>query len=679
MIGTAHARERSSPARAIAQPGRNCWRVDRADRFYCIQDAADHFRLVREALLSARHSVFILGWDIYSGVDLLPGSAASDAPTQLDELLAFITRRRKQLRCYVLIWDYAALYTLERDPFSRWKVRWKAPRNVRFGFDDRHPVGGSHHQKIVVVDDHLAFSGGIDLTSHRWDTCAHRVEEPARVSAGKPYEPYHEVQALMTGPAAMSLATLARDRWRALGEKRLPRFAPSGHDLWPRDIEPDITDVDVAIARTMPELETDPAIRECETLFLDSIAAAKQSIYIESQYFTSETLGDALAARLQEVNGPEIVVVSPKECHGWIEQNTMGVFRAKVFRTLLAADTFGRLRLVYPAASRSQDVSTFIHSKVMIVDDEFARIGSANFSRRSLGVDTECDVAVEACGHSRVQAGIRRIRNRLLAEHLGMSAADAARELEKSGSMRELIDRREHGDHTLLRVDVPPEPETPPSEALRDVADPAEPIVATSLVAGIVPPVDSGKSRPRPGLALITNVVLFPPSLMALAAGAWLGTLRGGLVALAGSLVMAAIGYAAGRALGSGGVQRWMSRRAYRSARQLGAQGVGGVLVLRLASVASAGSVHLLCGGARVPVLTYLLGTLIGLLPTAIAVAGVGNLVRYTLMYPTVSNLLLTVGAALLLVTAAALIRTLLLIRRFAPILASHRTQAEFG
>jgi uncharacterized membrane protein YdjX (TVP38/TMEM64 family) len=483
----------------------------------------------------------------------------------------------------------------------------------------------------------------------------------------------------MSGPAALSLATLARDRWRALGEKRLPRFAPSGQDLWPRDIEPDITDVDVAISRTVPELETDPAIRECETLFLDSIAAATQSIYIESQYFTNEQLGDALAARLREVNGPEIVVVSPKECHGWMEQNTMGVFRAKVFRNLLAADTFGRLRLVYPAASRSQDVPTFIHSKVMVVDDELARIGSANFSRRSMGVDTECDVAIEAHGDPRVQAGIRRIRDRLLGEHLGLSVDDVARELERTGSMRELIDQREHADRTLLRVDVPPEPETPPSEALREVADPAEPIVATSLVAGVVPPVDSGTGRPRPLLALITNVVLFPPSLMALAAGVWLGTLRGALMALLGSLIMALIGYAAGRALGPNRIQRWMSRRAYRSARQLGAQGVGGVLVLRLASVASAGSIHLLCGGGRVPVSTYIVGTLIGLVPTVFAGAGLGNLMRYTLIVPTVSNLLLTVGAALLVVTAAALMRTLLLIRRFAPILASHRTQAEFG
>ena len=135
-----------------------------------------------------------------------------------------MVRRRPRLRCYVLIWDYAALYTLERDPFARWRLGWRMPRQVRFSFDDHHPIGGSHHQKIVLVDDELAFCGGIDLTGHRWDTPAHRLDEPARVNAnGTPYEPYHEIQAMVDGPVAASLGALVRDRWRALGEKTRPR------------------------------------------------------------------------------------------------------------------------------------------------------------------------------------------------------------------------------------------------------------------------------------------------------------------------------------------------------------------------------------------------------------------------------------------------------------------------
>jgi len=468
--------ETLASAPTILRPGDNCWRVDRADRFSCVQDAADYFRFVRHAILHARDTIFILGWDIQSTLDLVPDGAADDAPTRLDELLKWVIRRRPQLACYVLIWDYAALYALEREPLTSWRLGWKMPKQVRFRFDDRHPIGGSHHQKIVVVDDVLAFCGGIDLTGHRWDTCAHRVEEPARINAtGSPYGPYHEVQAMVCGSAAASLGTLARRRWQALGEAPPPVApAPLGR-LWPDGVDPDLTDIDVAIARTVPALESEPGARECERLFVDSIASALQSIYIESQYFTNEPLGRALAARLREPEGPEILVVIPKECHGWLEQETMGALRDEVLRELIAADRWRRLRLVYPAASRAGDVSTFVHSKVMIVDDQFVRIGSANLSRRSMGVDSECDLAIEAGSNSAHRAGVLRIRDRLLGEHLGMSADAVGKEVRRLGSLRAVVDGRTDVDRTLCCVH-PGESTEPPPEILKAAADPEEPL-----------------------------------------------------------------------------------------------------------------------------------------------------------------------------------------------------------
>jgi phospholipase D1/2 len=471
-------------APTILRPGVNCWRVERTPRFYCIQDAADYFRLVRQAMLRAKHSIFTLGWDTAAAADLLPGEHPPDGPTTFKELVAFIARRNRDLRIQILTWDYASVYALERDPFARLKFQWGTPPNVTFAFDGHHATGGSHHQKIVVIDDALAFCGGIDLTGHRWDTCAHEVEEPRRVNVeGEPYEPYHEVGALGDGALAGALGELARERWRAIGVTDLPPVAPDdGRDLWPDGIEPDLRDVNVAISRTMPAVGDEPEIRECEALFVDSIAAARTSIYLESQYCTNDELGAALAARLREPDGPEVILVSPQECHGWLEQNTVGTFRAAVFRQLLDADTHGRLRLVYPAASVSQCVPVFVHSKVMIGDDTFLRIGSANFSRRSMSVDSECDLAVESAGDPAVEAGIRRVRHRLVGEHLGLGVDEAARAVSAAGSLRALIDRRASEDHTLARVEIPPLGDTP--EVVRDVADPAEPIdLATTLGA----------------------------------------------------------------------------------------------------------------------------------------------------------------------------------------------------
>jgi phosphatidylserine/phosphatidylglycerophosphate/cardiolipin synthase-like enzyme/uncharacterized membrane protein YdjX (TVP38/TMEM64 family) len=739
MTATAQSHRRAASSGApIVQAGRNCWKVDRANQFSCIQDAADYFKLVREALLAARRTVFILGWDIFANVDLLPAAAAPEgpipagpkgpalreAPTALDELLAFIVRRRPQLRCYILIWDYAALYTLERDPWSRWKLGWRTHRRVRFGFDDRHPVGGSHHQKVVVVDDSLAFCGGIDLTSHRWDTCAHRVTEPARVNAnGTPYAPYHDVQAMISGPAAASLGVLARDRWRALGEERLPPVAPLSDGLWLETVRPDLTDVDLAIARTIPGSDAQPAIRECETLFLDSIAAATRSIYLESQYVTNDDLAAALCTRLREPHGPEVVIVSPAECHGWLEQTTMGAFRYSVFRQLIAADIHTRLRLVYPSASRAKHVPTFVHSKVMIVDDTLVRIGSANFSRRSMGVDTECDVAVDVTGRTDARAGVRRIRDRLLAEHLGLATDAVSQDIDRAGSLRAFIDSRQFAERTLVRIDIPPEEETEPSDAARLIADPEEPIAFGPVLEELVPPADatSGLRRlPFPAIPLlvlaiavaaviwrpefrgiqaflsaapqmpavtwtivaaiaVAGLAFVPLEFMAIAAGMLLGGFRGGVATLLGSLIGAALGYALGRRIGAAGLPRWMSRRSYRSARQLGARGIIGVLALRLASVATSGSIHLVCGAGRVPFSTFMAGTLLAFVPATAVLAGLGALLRQTILEPSTRHVLLTIGGAILVTAGAAILRTLLLIRQFAPSVSGQRARAEFG
>ena len=541
---------------------------------------------------------------------------------------------------------------------------------------------------------------------------------------GKPYGPYHEVQAMVSGPVAASLGELARDRWRALGEERMPRVSPSTEDLWPREVTPDLTDVDVAIARTMPGSDAQTRVRECEALFLDSIAKAERSIYIESQYFTNEALANALAARLREPQGPEQVIVSPDDCHGWLEKSTMGAFRHEVFQTLLDADVHKRLRLVYPAASRAQNVPTFVHSKVMVVDDVLVRIGSANFSRRSMGVDTECDLAVEA-GDADDRAGIRHIRDRLLAEHLGLTPEDVQRRLQHDGSLCALVDSCADAEHTLVRIDLSA-PEAA-SETLRAVADPEEPMAFGPSVAELVPPADATNGlRPVPvpivpaivvtvvvaaialaavwrpelraiqhtlvaipewpsilliGVAafVVASLLLVPLELMTIAAGALLGARQGVEVAMLGSVAAAVLAYAVGRALGSARLAPLMSRRSYRSVRQLGARGTVGVLVLRLASVATAGSINLLCGAGRVPFVSFLPGTAIGLIPAIAALTGLGVLVRHTLLQPSIANGLMTVGAALALTACAAVLRTFLLIRQFAPSVSHHRERAEFG
>jgi hypothetical protein len=99
----------------------------------------------------------------------------------------------------------------------------------------------------------------------------------------------------------------------------------------------------VAIAVTAPDFPPHHGTHEVETLYLDMIARARRYIYIENQYFTSHSIGDALEQRLREPGGPEIVVVTRLLSHGWLEEHTMGVLRSKLVQRLRAAGHRGPL------------------------------------------------------------------------------------------------------------------------------------------------------------------------------------------------------------------------------------------------------------------------------------------------------------------------------------------------
>jgi len=417
-------------------------------------DAAAYFEALRAALARARRSIFILGWDVHSRVRL---GAGPDAP-ELAALLDETAERSPALRVYVLDWDYSVLLTGTREVASWLRLDWRSHHRVRFRLDGRHPVGACHHQKLVVVDDSVAFVGGLDLTAGRWDTPEHRAEDPRRVDpSGAPYPPFHDVQLAVDGEAARLLGALARERWRRAAGRaravRAPRRNERAHDAWPPALAPDFENVAVAIARTEPAYAGRPECREIEALYADSIASARRWIYLENQYLSSRAIGDALCASLARRDGPEILIVAPRQCSGWLEEQTMGLLRHRVVQRLLEADRHGRLRIRYPQLP-GDPLRVNVHAKLMIADDELLRVGSANLSNRSMGFDTECDVQIEAGGDAGHAHGVVSVLARLLAEHLGCDAATVSRALDETGSLFATVDRLGGGARRLAPLDV---------------------------------------------------------------------------------------------------------------------------------------------------------------------------------------------------------------------------------
>lgn len=473
----------NAPAESLLRAGRNCCAVARAGRVALLVDADAYFTAFYRAALRARRSITILGWDFNSQTrlhfDPLPEGAP---PALLGEFLNHLVRRNHRLRVNVLDWDYPMVYGTDREFPPLYGFGWKPARRVRLRYDDTHPVGGSQHQKIVLIDDAVAFVGGIDLALNRWDNPAHAPHDPRRTAYGKPYPPVHDLMVALDGEAARALAAIARERWRlATGNELKPVHAD--HDPWPSALVPDLTAVDVGIARTMPARSERPAVREVEQLYLDMIAAARREIYIENQYFTAPRIAAALERRLAEPEGPEVVLVLRLLSHGWLEEHTMHVLRSGLIRQVRKADRYARFRAYYPhIPGLPEGWCLDVHSKAMVVDDRHLRVGSANLCSRSMGVDTECDVLIQALGEARVAAAIGGFRNRLLAEHLGVTVETFGQALAKAGSLRGAIAALQCDQRSLRELDHMNEwPKAIVS--LAAVADPDEPIALDMLRA----------------------------------------------------------------------------------------------------------------------------------------------------------------------------------------------------
>jgi phosphatidylserine/phosphatidylglycerophosphate/cardiolipin synthase-like enzyme len=458
LSSTAGARgSRHAPAAAaqrILAPGRNCWRIAHAERAAVLIDASSYYARLEQALGRARRSILIVGWDFDGRIRLCPEH--EDCPP-LGDFLRTLVEGRPELQIHILVWSLAVVHAPSAPIPLLAGAPWQSHPRISLRLDHRHPFYAAHHQKIVCIDDALAFVGGIDLTVRRWDTCGHREADRHRTDpGGHPYRPVHDVQMMVDGAVAGALSELARQRWgQAAGEELVP--ASSATRFWPDDLAPDFVDVPVAIGRTAPELADGAAVHEVMALTADMLAAARRSIYIETQYFTARFVRDALEKSLAAATGPEIVVVVTRASSGILERFVMGKNRDRMVRRLRRVDRHGRLRVFHalvPGSSGPCDVH--MHAKVLIIDDTILRIGSSNLNNRSAGLDTECDLAIEA--HDRpMRRAIARIRERLLAEHLDVTAEAVASAVAGQGSLIrgiEKLNRNRRGLAPLADCDV---------------------------------------------------------------------------------------------------------------------------------------------------------------------------------------------------------------------------------
>ena len=372
--------------------------------------------------------------------------------------------------------------------------------------------------------------------------------------------------------------------------------------------------------------------------------------------------------------------------------------------SLRKADESGRFETYYPDTSGLQEGTCIdVHSKLAVIDDRWLRIGSANLSNRSMGVDTECDVTLAAEGEAETGA-VRAFRDLLLSEHLGVSPDRLRAELSAQGSMHAAIRALQGGPRSLKRLEDAQEPTG--TDALAAVADPEQPISLDGLIEFFSP--DTKKSRSGPAWAKIVPVAagflalflawrytplaewvtaervmgwarasagvswsplaviaayvptaftMFPRPLLTLFAAVAYGPYAGFAISMAGIALSAAAAYFTGRAVSRDTVRRIAGKRLNRTSEALRRRGLVAAIAVSIAPVAPFVVVGMVAGAVRLRFWHYLLGTLIGMLPGTIVTTFFGNQIAEALEDPSRINYWLVAAAVLVLVALAVSVR----------------------
>ncbi len=364
---------------------------------------------IERAISAAQRHVHIAGWSITPDFALTRGHE----PAVVKALLAEMAR---QVDVRVLLWAGAPVPIMRparRDVHAARDALVRGSR-VRVALDTREHLIHCHHEKIVVVDDEVAFVGGIDLTNSdgdRYDLQDH----PYRRKLG-----WHDLAFRIRGPLVADVAGHFVARWHEVTGEQLPR--PSTPDP--------AGEVEAQFVRTVPEkvysFAPQGEFRILES-YLRAISSAEKLIYIENQFLWAPEIVWLLAEKLRQPPHPDfrLVVILPSKANQG-EEDTRGMLQL-----LEDADGgAGRFAASTISALESDEVErVYVHAKVAVVDDHWLTIGSANLNGRGLFNDTEANVV------TRDARLARETRLRLWSEHLGRPIE------ELDGEPAEVIDR----------------------------------------------------------------------------------------------------------------------------------------------------------------------------------------------------------------------------------------------
>jgi phosphatidylserine/phosphatidylglycerophosphate/cardiolipin synthase-like enzyme len=381
--------------RALDPPGDGLWAAgDPPPRAGCalevLIDGEEALARIADELRRAESHVHLAGW-------FFTPSFRLGHDVVLRELLAELAER---VAVRVLAWAGAPLPLFHPSRGEVRKMRDELIRGTRIecALDDRERPMHCHHEKLVIVDDRVAFVGGIDLTTLGGDRLDSRGH-PARGSLG-----WHDATTRLEGPVVADVADHFRLRWREVTGAALPTAEPP----MPAG------ELTVQTLRTVPE-KIYRALPRGEFRILESyvraLRSAEKLVYLESQFLWSPELVAILARKLRRPPTEDfrLVVLLPAKPKSGADET-----RGQLGVLAEADGGAGRLLActLYQRGDDGRVRPVYVHAKIGIVDDRWLTIGSANLNEHSLFNDTEFNVV--CCDPDLV----RETRLRLWSEHL---------------------------------------------------------------------------------------------------------------------------------------------------------------------------------------------------------------------------------------------------------------------
>ena len=659
---------------------KNSWTIRPGNEAWLYSDAAHYFRAFANACSQAEETILIAGWDFHSSTVLTHRKRRGLPPkkVKLGRFLRKLVRQNPKLHIFILTWDFAPFFILERERLQSFNRGWRKHPRIHFHMDDAHPISASQHQKFVVVDSSIAFIGGLDLTIRRWDENAHSSESPLRVdSFGEAYGAFHDYQLGVTGPVAADFVTLFSERWHNATAEHLPKFGLEPHhrpNPLPTDTAVSFLNAQIAFSRTLPAFREQREVTEIAATYMALIQGAQHFILIENQYLTAHSIVNVLSERLKEEKGPEVVIILPEKAGGWLEIKTMGVLQDLALKRLRESDRHNRLRIYFPfdRARAVLKMPMTVHSKLIIIDDHYLSVGSANLNNRSMGYDTECQLTIDASCDVFNQKSIRDARAYVLAHHSEIVAAEMSRAIEGADSMIGPLtnlcqaDRERHlqefiiqdqgqlqlEDLNWLDVEKPTELEIAVDQwgfaseiASRKLGvSPRSLLLALTVIfaiaLGIVwnhilkqPEGSEGPLKavliapfkdPSQSLLIIPllyglgAIFFIPINLLIIFTASMFSTSWALFEVLIGIMVNIAVGYSLGRLAGRSIFERFFGKRTQSLLNHIGNGQVLTLIFIRVFPIAPSSLINLAAGSGKIPFLRFLSATVVGMCPGAL-------------------------------------------------------------